>query len=180
MYSIQRSEIVIWILLGRIYLVHLRTTGKLRMTHPYISMMWFYSFFATIWQKMKKNTSWKFTDESSVTLQSSVSGAGEFGLCTYACAVNWSTSSCCSSIRIDNCWICSCFCCNNIAGESFSASAICSSRAIYFSNTSALTVGWKYFNKNVKKKKDESLKIFFCQKTHFAYVWRSKYKIIFL
>ena len=29
---------------------------------------------------MKKNTSWKFTDESSVTFQSSVSGAGEFGL----------------------------------------------------------------------------------------------------
>ena len=28
---------------------------------------------------MKKNTSWKFTDESSVTFQSSVSGAGEFG-----------------------------------------------------------------------------------------------------
>ena len=30
---------------------------------------------------MKKNTSWKFTDELSVTFQSSVSGAGEFGLC---------------------------------------------------------------------------------------------------
>ena len=30
--------------------------------------------------KMKKNMSWKFTDESSVTFQSSVSGAGEFGL----------------------------------------------------------------------------------------------------
>ena len=29
---------------------------------------------------MKKNTSWKFTDESSVTFQLSVSGAGEFGL----------------------------------------------------------------------------------------------------
>ena len=29
---------------------------------------------------MKKNTSWKFTDESSVTFQSSVSGPGEFGL----------------------------------------------------------------------------------------------------
>ena len=29
---------------------------------------------------MKKNTSWKFTDELSVTFQSSVSGAGEFGL----------------------------------------------------------------------------------------------------
>ena len=28
---------------------------------------------------MKKNTSWKFTDESSVTFQSSVSGPGEFG-----------------------------------------------------------------------------------------------------
>ena len=28
---------------------------------------------------MKKNTSWKFTDELSVTFQSSVSGAGEFG-----------------------------------------------------------------------------------------------------
>ena len=30
---------------------------------------------------MKKNTSWKFTDESSVTFQASVSGTGEFGLC---------------------------------------------------------------------------------------------------
>ena len=29
---------------------------------------------------MKKNTSWKFTDELSVTFQSSVSGVGEFGL----------------------------------------------------------------------------------------------------
>ena len=29
---------------------------------------------------MKKNTSWKFTDESSVTFQSFVSGPGEFGL----------------------------------------------------------------------------------------------------
>ena len=29
--------------------------------------------------KMKKNTSWKFTDESSVTFQSSVSRPGEFG-----------------------------------------------------------------------------------------------------
>ena len=29
---------------------------------------------------MKKNTSWKFTDESSVTFQSSICGAGEFGL----------------------------------------------------------------------------------------------------
>ena len=29
---------------------------------------------------MKKNTSWKFTDESSVTFLSSVSGPGEFGL----------------------------------------------------------------------------------------------------
>ena len=28
---------------------------------------------------MKKNTSWKFTDESSITFQSSISGAGEFG-----------------------------------------------------------------------------------------------------
>ena len=28
---------------------------------------------------MKKNTSWKFTDESSVTFQLSVSGADEFG-----------------------------------------------------------------------------------------------------
>ena len=32
---------------------------------------------------MKKNTSWKFTDELSVTFQSSVSGAGEFGLSPY-------------------------------------------------------------------------------------------------
>ena len=30
--------------------------------------------------KMKKNPSWKFTDELSVTFQLSVSGAGEFGL----------------------------------------------------------------------------------------------------
>ena len=29
---------------------------------------------------MKKNMSWKFTDELSVTFQLSVSGAGEFGL----------------------------------------------------------------------------------------------------
>ena len=29
---------------------------------------------------MKKNTSWKFTDELSITFQLSVSGAGEFGL----------------------------------------------------------------------------------------------------
>ena len=29
---------------------------------------------------MKKNMSWKFTDETSVTFQSSVSGVGEFGL----------------------------------------------------------------------------------------------------
>ena len=42
-------------------------------------MTWFSSYFAIIWQKMKKNTSWKFTDELSVTFQSSVSGAGEFG-----------------------------------------------------------------------------------------------------
>ena len=28
---------------------------------------------------MKKNTSWKFTDEWSVTIQSSISGPGEFG-----------------------------------------------------------------------------------------------------
>ena len=40
----------------------------------------FSSFFAIIWQKMNKNTSWKITDESSVTFQLSVSGAGEFGL----------------------------------------------------------------------------------------------------
>ena len=29
---------------------------------------------------MKINTPWKFTDELSVTFQSSISGAGEFGL----------------------------------------------------------------------------------------------------
>ena len=44
--------------------------------------MCFSSFFAIIWQKMKKNTSWKFMDESSVTFQSSISGPGEFGLCS--------------------------------------------------------------------------------------------------
>ena len=43
-------------------------------------MTCFSSFFAIIWQKMKKNKSWKFTDESSITFQSSVSGPGEFGL----------------------------------------------------------------------------------------------------
>ena len=43
-------------------------------------MMCFSSFFAIIWQKMRKNTSWKFTDDSSVTFQLSVSGTGEFGL----------------------------------------------------------------------------------------------------
>ena len=34
---------------------------------------------------MKKNTSWKFTDESSVTFQSSISGPGEFGLNSIEC-----------------------------------------------------------------------------------------------
>ena len=43
-------------------------------------MMCFSSFFAIIWQKMKKNTSSKSTDESSVTFQSSRSDVGEFGL----------------------------------------------------------------------------------------------------
>ena len=38
-------------------------------------MTCFSSFFAIIWQKMKKSTSWKFKDESSV------SGPCEFGLC---------------------------------------------------------------------------------------------------
>ena len=33
-----------------------------------------------IWQKMKKNTSMKFTDDLSVTFQLSVCGASEFGL----------------------------------------------------------------------------------------------------
>ena len=42
-------------------------------------MTCFSSFFAIIWQKMKKNMSWKFTDKSFVTFQSSVSGPGEFG-----------------------------------------------------------------------------------------------------
>ena len=42
--------------------------------------MCYSSFFAIIWQKIKKNTSWKFTDESSITFQSSVRGPGEFGL----------------------------------------------------------------------------------------------------
>ena len=46
-------------------------------------MTCFSLFFAIIWQRMKKNTSWKFTDESSVTFQSSVSGPGEFGLTMY-------------------------------------------------------------------------------------------------
>ena len=32
---------------------------------------------------MKKNGSWKFADESSVTFQSSVSEVGEFGLSLY-------------------------------------------------------------------------------------------------
>ena len=36
---------------------------------------------------MKKNTSWKFTDESSVTFQLSVSGPGEFGLGIYSALV---------------------------------------------------------------------------------------------
>ena len=40
----------------------------------------FFFIFAIIWQKMKKNTSWKFTDDSSVTFQSSINVAGEFGL----------------------------------------------------------------------------------------------------
>ena len=56
-------------------------------------MTCFSSFFAKLQQKMKKNTSWKFTDESSITFQLSISGPGEFGLtlCTafgkYTCAV---------------------------------------------------------------------------------------------
>ena len=33
---------------------------------------------------MKKKTSWKFTDESSVTFQLSVSGPGEFGIRPYS------------------------------------------------------------------------------------------------
>ena len=43
-------------------------------------MTCFSSFFAKLYQKMKKNTTWKFTDELSVTFQLSISGAGEFGL----------------------------------------------------------------------------------------------------
>ena len=43
-------------------------------------MTCFSSFFAKLQQKMKKNLSSKFTDELSVTFQSSVSGPGEFGL----------------------------------------------------------------------------------------------------
>ena len=41
-------------------------------------MMCFSSFFAKLQQKMKKNTSWKFMDELSITFQLSVSAAGEF------------------------------------------------------------------------------------------------------
>ena len=40
-------------------------------------MMCFSSFFGIIWQKVKKNTSWKFTDELSITFQSSVSGLSQ-------------------------------------------------------------------------------------------------------
>ena len=39
---------------------------------------------------MKKNTSWKFTDESSETFQLSISGAGEFGLkVVFCCYLNF-------------------------------------------------------------------------------------------
>ena len=36
---------------------------------------------------MKKNMSWKFADELSVTFQLSVSGAGEFGLNAFAICI---------------------------------------------------------------------------------------------
>ena len=39
---------------------------------------------------MKKNTSWKFTDELSVTFQSSVSGVGEFSL---SIEIDWCDAS---------------------------------------------------------------------------------------
>ena len=42
--------------------------------------VFFFIFCQIIAKKKKKNTSWKFMDESSVTFQSSVSGPGEFGL----------------------------------------------------------------------------------------------------
>ena len=40
----------------------------------------FFFIFCQIIAKNEENMSWKFTDELSVTFQSSVSGAGEFGL----------------------------------------------------------------------------------------------------
>ena len=39
----------------------------------------FFFIFAKLYKKMKKNLSWKFTDELSVTFQLSVSEASEFG-----------------------------------------------------------------------------------------------------
>ena len=52
---------------------------------------------------MKKNTSWKFTDESSVTFQLSVSGPGEFGPSLYAsCLVVFNyTSDCTLMLRAE-------------------------------------------------------------------------------
>ena len=43
----------------------------------------FFFIFGQIMAKMKKNMSWKFMDESSVTFQLSISGLGEFGLSIY-------------------------------------------------------------------------------------------------
>ena len=40
----------------------------------------FFFIFCQIIAKMKKNTSWKFTEELSVTFQLSVSGPGDFSL----------------------------------------------------------------------------------------------------
>ena len=43
---------------------------------------------------MKKNMSWKFTDESSITFQSSVSGPGEFGLYVVCIDIEFSEGNC--------------------------------------------------------------------------------------
>ena len=48
---------------------------------------------------MKKNTSWKFTDELSVTFQSSVSGAGEFGLSMYVIRLEYFVDDVSSLLR---------------------------------------------------------------------------------
>ena len=69
-----------WMDKGRIHLLSPLTDGWKVMDESSINFMTsFLSFSAKIQQKMKKKLVLKFTDESSVTFQLSVSGPGEFG-----------------------------------------------------------------------------------------------------